>query len=148
LVKFSRESIRLWLILIQMLIKHILSSIHMFQRSYLVVSCISKMDWVIYFEKFQTYWSNRSSFLWGTEVWTQGLQLEPFHQPFCVMVLFEIGACELLVWGWPQTMIPLISASWIARITGVSFLGPKMNIPAWVLGNSAFPTVLLKNEVL
>jgi hypothetical protein len=37
-----------------------------------------------------------------------------------VMGYFEIGSHELFAWGWLQTMILLISASWVARITGMS----------------------------
>jgi hypothetical protein len=33
---------------------------------------------------------------------------------------FEIGSLELFATGWLQTGILLISASWIARITGMS----------------------------
>jgi hypothetical protein len=32
---------------------------------------------------------------WGTGVWTQGLHLEPLHQPFFEMVFLEIGSLEL-----------------------------------------------------
>jgi hypothetical protein len=34
----------------------------------------------------------------------------------------EMGTCDeiswTICWSWPPTMIPLISASWVARITG------------------------------
>jgi hypothetical protein len=56
----------------------------------------------------------------STGIWTQGLHLEPPHQPFFVMGFFEIGSCELFAWGWLWTVILLISASWVAGITGVS----------------------------
>jgi hypothetical protein len=39
---------------------------------------------------------------------TQGLYLEPLHQPF-----FEIGSCELFARRWLWTGILLISASWV-----------------------------------
>jgi hypothetical protein len=61
----------------------------------------------------------------STGVWTQGLHLEPLHQPFFVKRFFEIGSCELFIYlGWLQTAILLISASWVARITGVSHQHP------------------------
>jgi hypothetical protein len=31
----------------------------------------------------------------GTGVWTQGLRLEPLHQPFLMMGFLEIGSSEL-----------------------------------------------------
>jgi hypothetical protein len=38
---------------------------------------------------------------------------------FCIGV-FEIGFCKLFASGWLRTAILLISASWVARITGMS----------------------------
>jgi hypothetical protein len=52
-----------------------------------------------------------------TGVWTQGLHLEALHQP-CDSFL-KIGSCELFAWGWFWTVILLIPASWVARMTGV-----------------------------
>jgi hypothetical protein len=50
-------------------------------------------------------------FFCGTGAWTQGLHLEHLHQPyFCDRVSQTV--CP----GWLQTMILLISASWVARI--------------------------------
>jgi hypothetical protein len=37
-------------------------------------------------------------------------------------VFFEIGSCELFAPGWLQTIILLISASRVPKITGVSHL--------------------------
>jgi hypothetical protein len=37
-----------------------------------------------------------------------------------VCCIFKIGFLELSAWGWLRTTIFLISASWAARITGVS----------------------------
>jgi hypothetical protein len=37
---------------------------------------------------------------------------------------YEIGSCRTICLGWFQTMILLISASWVARITGVSYQCP------------------------
>jgi hypothetical protein len=58
-------------------------------------------------------------FFFGTGVWTQGLYLEPYHQPFFVMGFFEIGSCKLFCPVWLGMTILLI-VSWVARIIGVS----------------------------
>jgi hypothetical protein len=42
----------------------------------------------------------------------------------CVLGIFEIVSLELFAQGWLQTMILLISASWVAKITGVSHRHP------------------------
>jgi hypothetical protein len=49
-----------------------------------------------------------------------GLHLEPLYQPFFVKVFFEIGSLEPFAQGWLRTAILLISASRVARITGMS----------------------------
>jgi hypothetical protein len=38
-----------------------------------------------------------------------------------VIRFFEIGSPRLFAWGWLWTMILMISASWVARIIGVSY---------------------------
>jgi hypothetical protein len=53
------------------------------------------------------------SFFCSTGVWTWGLHLEPLHQPFFMMGFFEIES-------WFQATILLMSASWVARIIGIS----------------------------
>jgi hypothetical protein len=63
-------------------------------------------------------------FFCGAVVWTQGLHLESLHQPFFLMGFFKIGSHKLFAQGWLQTMILLISVSWVARITGVSYQHP------------------------
>jgi hypothetical protein len=40
------------------------------------------------------------------------------------MGFFEIGSCELFAQGWLQTMILLVSASLVTRITGTSHWCP------------------------
>jgi hypothetical protein len=56
--------------------------------------------------------------LGGTGVWTQGLTL---CQLFCVCVgFFWDRASRTICLGWLWNMILLISASWVARTTGVS----------------------------
>jgi hypothetical protein len=52
--------------------------------------------------------------------WTQGLHLESLHQHFLWWVFFEIGSHELFCLGWLWTAFLLISASWVARIAGIS----------------------------
>jgi hypothetical protein len=51
-----------------------------------------------------------------SRVWTQSLHLEHFF----VMGLFEIGSCKLFARAGFEKTFLLISASWVARITGVS----------------------------
>jgi hypothetical protein len=38
-------------------------------------------------------------FFGSTEVWTQGLHLEPLHQPFFVKGFFKLGSRELFAWS-------------------------------------------------
>jgi hypothetical protein len=72
-------------------------------------------------------------FFFSTGVWTQGLYLEPLHQLIlcvclcvCVSVCMCAGFFQGTVWqtnclGWLWMEILLISASRVARITGVSY---------------------------
>jgi hypothetical protein len=48
------------------------------------------------------------------------LPVESLCQPCFELGIFEIGYCKLLAWNWLQTVVFLISASWVARIIGVS----------------------------
>jgi hypothetical protein len=50
----------------------------------------------------------------------QALALELFHHPFVVLGIFEIGSLKLFFPGWLRTVTLLVSASWVARIIGVS----------------------------
>jgi hypothetical protein len=55
---------------------------------------------------------------WG---WTQGLQLEPLHSASSFLWWdFWDGVLRTIWPGWLWTTILLISASWVAGITGVS----------------------------
>jgi hypothetical protein len=63
-------------------------------------------------------------FFCSTGVWTQGLHLEPPHQPYFCEGFFEIGSGGPICWGWLWTTILLISAYWVARITDVSHQCP------------------------
>jgi hypothetical protein len=88
------------------------------------------------------------SFFCSIGIWTQGLTLfEPLCQPFFVLNIFEIRSCELSCPSWPQTVILLISASCVARITGVStgarhvdhiWVHLVITITLWA-GNLVFP---------
>jgi hypothetical protein len=46
--------------------------------------------------------------------------LSHFSNPFFVMGFFQIGSHKLFAWGWFRTVILLISASLVARITSMS----------------------------
>jgi hypothetical protein len=59
-------------------------------------------------------------FFCGTGVWTQGLHLEPLCQAFFVKGFFRDRVLKTTWPGLASTPILLISASWVARITGVS----------------------------
>jgi hypothetical protein len=37
-----------------------------------------------------------------------------------VIFFFRIESCELFAWGWLQTVMLVISASWVARISRMS----------------------------
>jgi hypothetical protein len=60
------------------------------------------------------------SFFCGTGAWTQGLHLELLHQPYFCEGVFKIVSHETICLGWFLTTILLISATWVAMITGVS----------------------------
>jgi hypothetical protein len=60
----------------------------------------------------------------STGAWTQGLHLEPLHQPYFCEGLFKRGSRETTCPGWVWTAIFLIAASWIARITGMDHQRP------------------------
>jgi hypothetical protein len=56
----------------------------------------------------------------STGFWTQGLHLEPLYQPFFVRGFFKIRSPKLFVPGWLWTVILLLSASQVAKITDMS----------------------------
>jgi hypothetical protein len=71
-------------------------------------------------------WNLFFFFFWHTGVWTQGLHLKPLHLETPDRVLRTVCL------GWLQTTIPLISASWVARMTGVSHRHPvPWNLNRW-----------------
>jgi hypothetical protein len=47
-------------------------------------------------------------------------------QPCFVLSTFQIGSCRTICRGWLWAMILLISASWIARIIGISHQHPAL----------------------
>jgi hypothetical protein len=58
-----------------------------------------------------------SSFFFCTETWTQGLHLEP---ALFLWRIFWDRISGTICLGWLQIVVLLISASWVARITGLS----------------------------
>jgi hypothetical protein len=58
----------------------------------------------------------------GAAVWTEGIHLEPLHQPFFGVCdgFFQDRVSRTICLGWIWTMILLIAASWVARITGMN----------------------------
>jgi hypothetical protein len=64
-------------------------------------------------------------FFSATGAWTQGLHLEPLHQPFFVKGFFKIGSCGLFAEAGFKPIL-LISAFWVARIIGVSHQYPAL----------------------
>jgi hypothetical protein len=58
--------------------------------------------------------------VYGTGAWSQGLHLEPLHHSFFVMGFFQDKVSQTICLGRLWTMILQISASWVAKITGVS----------------------------
>jgi hypothetical protein len=54
---------------------------------------------------------------------TQGLHREPLYNPF-VLGIFKIESHGTVCPGWLRTGMLLISASWVARITGMSHWPP------------------------
>jgi hypothetical protein len=67
-------------------------------------------------------------YFWGsTGVWTSTcyagtLPLQPLPQPFFVLGFFQDKVLQTICLGWLWTVILLISASWVVRITGGSHL--------------------------
>jgi hypothetical protein len=62
----------------------------------------------------------RYFFFCSTRAWIQVFHFESLHQPYFCEGFFKIGSCGTICPGWLRTAILLISASWVARITGVS----------------------------
>jgi hypothetical protein len=75
------------------------------------------MEWMTYTFFFWWYWGLNS----GSYACSGPLPLEPLHQPFYFCDEFFR---ERVLWticpGWLRTVILLISASWVARITDVN----------------------------
>jgi hypothetical protein len=81
----------------------------------------------------------------STKVWTQDIHLEPLHHPyFCDGIFWDRVAQTIL------NHVSLISASWLARITGMSHQHPAHFVflhlfwanPEQELSNSHWPKVL------
>jgi hypothetical protein len=67
----------------------------------------------------------------STGAWTQGLHFEPFCQPFVAKGFFQDRVSQNYLSWLPSNCILLISASWVARITGMSHWCPAM-LPIFV----------------
>jgi hypothetical protein len=80
---------------------------------------------------FFCWWCSIFFFFGGTRVWTQGLLLEPLHQPFFCDGFFGDRGLRTICLGWLRTLTLLISASRVARITGMSHWCPA---GLWVWG--------------
>jgi hypothetical protein len=72
---------------------------------------------------------SRHSTPWATPL------LEPLHQPFFVLGIFEIESHRLFAQGWPWTEIFLIPASWAAKVISKS---------PWCLGSFRLLKALLQ----
>jgi hypothetical protein len=78
----------------------------------------------------------------GSGVWTQGLHLEPLHQPCFYDGFFQDRVSRTICLDWHRTMIFLISASRVARIISMSHWCPakflflywhfKNHLSSWV----------------
>jgi hypothetical protein len=66
----------------------------------------------------------------STGAWIQGLHLEPLHQPYFFFFfwwrVFWDRVSQTICPGWLWTVVLLISASWVARITGVRHQHPAI----------------------
>jgi hypothetical protein len=71
----------------------------------LVIQDVKLLFWFFFIFIFYHIWA-----------WTQGLYLEPLHQLF-LFRYFWARVLQTIFLGWHQTMI---SASWVARIIGMS----------------------------
>jgi hypothetical protein len=60
-------------------------------------------------------------FFFSTRAWTQGLHQSHSTSPFFVKGFFWDRVSWTICTGWFQAAILLISASWVARIAGVSY---------------------------
>jgi hypothetical protein len=68
-------------------------------------------------------------FFCSTRVWTQGLHLEPLHQPYFCEGFIEIGSSELLARAGFEPQSSLISDSWVVKITRMSHqLAPGLSL--------------------
>jgi hypothetical protein len=81
----------------------------------------------------------------GTGAWTQSLHLESLRQPFFMMGFFEIVLQTIC----PGLAILLVSASWVARITGVSHWCPAyaMIFNGYLVGQLS-STILMQSPLI
>jgi hypothetical protein len=101
----------------------------------LIVFCLTVTFSVLSYLRFTEFLEFIGSYKWsilkknfcGTRAQTQGLHLKPLYRPFLWWV-FQDRVSQTVCLGWLRTSLLLISASWVARITGVSHRCP---VPFW-----------------
>jgi hypothetical protein len=89
----------------------------MYQFTWLLLCFIEKH---IFPSESLTFQCESLLFFFGTGAWTQNLYLELLYQPYFCEGFCEIRSLGAICLGWLQSMILLISVSWVARITGMS----------------------------
>jgi hypothetical protein len=87
----------------------------------------SKLGTLFSCRGFGLYSTLYSFFFSGNGAWTQGFHLKPLHQPYFCDGFFEIDFRELFSRAGFKLWSLLISASWVARIIGVSHWHPAPN---------------------
>jgi hypothetical protein len=70
-------------------------------------------------KRFMALSSSNYFFPYSTGLWPQDHHLESIQKPFFVMGFFQVSSSQTIFLGWIP-LILLISASWVARITGIS----------------------------
>jgi hypothetical protein len=81
-------------------------------------------------------------FFGGTGVWTQGLMLATPPVLFCVGYFWD--RVSFFCPGWPPTVVLLISAFWVAGITGVNHRHPTWSV-LWHTEVFKFEKFILSN---
>jgi hypothetical protein len=82
-------------------------------------------DWFLWSWMLVPLVRSEGIFFFSSGARTQGLHLEPLHQPFLWWFFFWDRVSCTICPGWLWTTVLLISASWVARITGMSHRHPR-----------------------
>jgi hypothetical protein len=91
--------------------------------------CLSRGNHAGYLEvKFFLSLFNKIFFFFfcGTGAWSQEIHLKPLHQPYFCEGFFKTASCRTICLDCLWAMILLISASWVARITGIRHKHPAL----------------------